>query len=376
MRIFGTFFQYEGYLNNRIAAIPPDKDLSYSFLQKWIADDFAVVFQGLFRELTKQLDAEAADWTLPNSKQMQKAWASENQFEFSGPRSDVSILLEQLKRFRPDIYLAFGYPLHCNFLNLVKREVPTIRLIATWDGRRMHDLNRFHGSDLIFSCLEESVRFYRNHGLHSEYLPYFFDTNVLSKLSTNKKVNRIVFPGSIQISSDGHNDRLRLQEVLCKMKEYEPYLDLAFLKNWRVWAGMIKRGDFAHLITLLRLIPRNRSPVYGMEMFNLLASSLVTANIHIDAAGPFAANIRLFEATGVASCLLTDSKPNLHNFFTIDSEVVVYKTFSEALEKARWLLNNPEIAIEIGIRAASRTKIQHSAKERACELFHTLRTKL
>lgn len=372
MKIFGTFYQYDSYLDKRLSAIPRDQIVTFSFLQQWIADDFSVVFQGLFRELANLDGIEASAWTLPNCMAMQDSWASENAFVPDPVRPDKSILMEQLRRFQPDVFIAFGYPLNCSFLETLRRELPNIRLIAAWDGRRFHDPKRFRGASLVFSCLKETVDYYNSQGFQAAYLPYFFDIRVLSRLPDGKVTRRIVFPGSIQISADGHNERLRFQKYLCDIPEFEPYLDLGFLGNWRVWAGMIKRGDFSHIDILIRLARRNRQSVYGLEMLRLLASSLVTANVHIDAAGAFAGNIRLFEATGVGSCLLTDSKQNLKEFFDLDTEIVAYRSFKEAREKARWLLDHPQAAAEFGARSATRVKRDHSAACRAVELLDAI----
>jgi spore maturation protein CgeB len=46
--------------------------------------------------------------------------------------------------------------------------------------------------------------------------------------------------------------------------------------------------------------------------------------------------LRLFETTGIGTCLLTDWKPNISELF----EPVTYRSPAEALEKARGLLDH------------------------------------
>ena len=54
-------------------------------------------------------------------------------------------------------------------------------------------------------------------------------------------------------------------------------------------------------------------------------------NVHA-IAGPYApANIRLFEASGAATCMLTDSKKDLHELFEIDDEIVTYSSIDECV---------------------------------------------
>jgi spore maturation protein CgeB len=75
------------------------------------------------------------------------------------------------------------------------------------------------------------------------------------------------------------------------------------------------------------------SAVFGLAMYQKLADSKVTLNNHIDIATISASNMRLYEATGIGTCLLTDWKPDLEQLFEPDREVVTYKSAAEAIEK-------------------------------------------
>ena len=58
--------------------------------------------------------------------------------------------------------------------------------------------------------------------------------------------------------------------------------------------------------------------------------------------------MRMFEATGLGCCLLTDYKSNVHSMFEEGKEVITYNTNQEAISKANQLLQNPNVAKEIG----------------------------
>jgi len=116
-----------------------------------------------------------------------------------------------------------------------------------------------------------------------------------------------------------------------------------------------------------------KAPVYGLEMFRTLLDSAVALNSHIDMAGNEAANIRLFEVTGVGSCLLTDWKENLHELFEIDREIVAYKSVEECIEKGRWLLENPREREMIAAAGQARTLREHTFDQRAAQLAVVLR---
>jgi len=102
----------------------------------------------------------------------------------------------------------------------------------------------------------------------------------------------------------------------------------------------VRRGKIRDLLDIARIRKVNQGEAFGLKMYQILADSKITINSHIDFAGNKAANIRLFEATGVGTCLLTDRKENLSDFFDIDKEVVVYKSIDECIEKVNYLLEH------------------------------------
>ena len=64
----------------------------------------------------------------------------------------------------------------------------------------------------------------------------------------------------------------------------------------------------------------------------MLAGSKIALNRHIDVAGDYANNMRLYEATGVGSLLLTDAKQNLGELFDVGREVVTYRNADELVD--------------------------------------------
>jgi spore maturation protein CgeB len=103
-------------------------------------------------------------------------------------------------------------------------------------------------------------------------------------------------------------------------------------------------------------------------MFQQLASSKVSFNKHTFAASGTVDNIRLFEGTGVGTCLLTDAGSNLSQLFEVDQEVVDYSSIDECKEKLRYLLLHDAVRKEIAIRGQKRTLRDHTALQRALKL--------
>lgn len=75
--------------------------------------------------------------------------------------------------------------------------------------------------------------------------------------------------------------------------------------------------------------------------------------------------IRLFEATGLGSCLIADTGPNMGDLFEEGKEIVTYTTKEEALDKIKFLQENETQRKEIAKHGQIRTLRDHTEKNRA-----------
>jgi spore maturation protein CgeB len=121
----------------------------------------------------------------------------------------------------------------------------------------------------------------------------------------------------------------------------------------------------------LRITDRAQPPVFGLAMFQLMHDSKITLNTHIDASSTSASNMRLFEATGVGTCLLTDWKDNLLQLFEPDQEVVTYRSPEECIEKAQYLLSHERERQAIAEAGQRRTLRDHMIRNRV-EVLHEI----
>ena len=128
--------------------------------------------------------------------------------------------------------------------------------------------------------------------------------------------------------------------------------------------------------TLKEMYPdRCYAPVMGMNMYNLLHQSKLTFNMHADLAGGVG-NMRLFEATGVGVCLLTDTGNNMVDLFEADKEVVTYSNIDEAVEKVKYLMGHKEEAAEIAMAGQKRTLKDHTIKARCQQIDELIQASL
>ena len=83
-------------------------------------------------------------------------------------------------------------------------------------------------------------------------------------------------------------------------------------------------------------------------------------------------DMRLYEATGVGSLLITDRKDNLGEIFDVGKEVVAYSSPEEAAELIRYYIDHPDEADAIAKAGQARTLKDHTYKSRMKELMPIL----
>ena len=94
----------------------------------------------------------------------------------------------------------------------------------------------------------------------------------------------------------------------------------------------------------------------------------MTLNHHIDMADGYANNMRLFEATGFGTLLLTDWKVNLGEMFEPGREVVTYRTAAECAELIGYYVEHDAERDAIARAGQRRTLREHSYDQRMQEL--------
>jgi spore maturation protein CgeB len=82
--------------------------------------------------------------------------------------------------------------------------------------------------------------------------------------------------------------------------------------------------------------------------------------------------MRLYEATGVGTLLITDAKVNLRDMFEPDQEVVIYRDAQECVAKLRYYLSHPDDAVAIAAAGQRRTIREHTYADRMRQLTQIL----
>ena len=102
------------------------------------------------------------------------------------------------------------------------------------------------------------------------------------------------------------------------------------ISNYKDFDVMKELIFYSHMYNIAKI--NNSGTFFGLEQFKKINENLIILNKHINGVN-YPANIRLFEATGLGSCLLTDHYENISELFEIDNEIITYKSKDELVEK-------------------------------------------
>ena len=408
MRLLWLTTYYPSYLGTFYRNQPNLAKKSYATqYQVLMADCFG--WSDFWMRALKPLKYEVIG-IVANAKHLQLAWAKENGVSFRNKYWLQDIVFAQIKKFQPEALFIEDYSLfETSWIKELKQALPSIRLVVSWCGVPYRDSSIFKAYDLVLSCIPELVKQFRELGHQSEHLNHAFDPCILNHLKpmSEPKID-FSFVGQIVRGNQQHMRRERLLEAITRQipsQIYTPsantflgdnlkalaksvsYRFVQRLKTYGVSDSQLKQmpmictaAGWSHppLYPPVNphLKPFIKPAVFGLEMFRTLRNSKITFNCHIDISANSASNMRLYEATGVGACLLTDWKPNLHEIFEPDKEVVTYTSAEECVEKIRWLLLNPKKRKSIAKAAQRRTLSDHTFTKRAIRLDSLIRTRL
>jgi glycosyltransferase involved in cell wall biosynthesis len=345
-----------------------------------------------------------------NAEPMQKQWAREHGVTYNEATWLTDIVAAQVEHFAPDVVFVNDYSTYpASFFRHLRERCPSIQLIIGWCGAPYRDGSVFDAYDLVLSNIPALVRHFRKGGHQSEHMAHAFDPRVLDRIDAARGPrHNFVFAGSIVKGKSYHNRREQLLRDLVRETELEIWsnVDVPSLKarvRYQSKNLLHHVGSASEVIPKLRdtlrelprlgphlarseapprpyVVPevaaRACEPVFGRSMFQLLSDARLALNTHIDLAREHASNMRLFEATGVGTCLLTERQPDLGRLFKPDEEVVAYGSTEEAIERVEYLLDHPDERRRIAKAGQKRTLRNHTFEERAEQLDQLIRNGL
>jgi spore maturation protein CgeB len=350
------------------------------------------------------------DEVVSNAEPLQKAWARENGLGYDEDNWLFEITAAQVKAFKPDVLFVNDYVTYpADYIHELKAECSSIRLVLGWCGAPYTDAAVFAAYDIVLSSVPELVQNFLAQGHRCEHVNHAFDPRVLERIKQDEPNVDFGFIGTIAKKNEFHNSREILLLELLKRTPLQLWVD-SHSPSWqersnvliRQWAfdvvQMASRagvsGSTLEAIPIAgkvrnwkarpalspkldpRILAVAQRPLFGLDMFQQLQRTRVSLNTHIDLSATHASNMRLYEATGAGSCLLTDWKSNIGELFAEGVEVVTYKSAAECVEKVNYLLAHEEARQAIGAAGQRRTLRDHSFANRAVHLDQIIQTAL
>ncbi len=329
---------------------------------------------------------------ISNDHILQDKWKKEY---MSGKNRSKDLLSQQIQEYQPDIVSVEDMRfVSVGTLNSIKQKFKSVKLLiafhcAPWNSEVMEKLRCF---DFIITCTPGLKARFEASGLKSYLVYHGFDTDFLAMTGIKKEFtgSKVVFSGSLKQGTGYHRTRIDLIDYLIRNGidislhiDVERKVIIAGKKLIRFIYEILTRlkikdpERFFHILshgkTPVRDYPQSimkaiKKPVFGLDMYNLFQNSDIVLNNHGDVAGDFAGNMRLFETTGVGSCLLTDNKKNIGELFLVNKEIVVYDNEEECADKIKWLMENRDERLRIAKAGQERTLRSHTVASR-CDLI-------
>lgn len=347
-------------------------------------DSFAVqreaIEGALFSEVPFQVAAlrrngHDAEYHWRNAADLNEAWAREAGVTMARPRrativlrrgwvpwvkrgsapgaSDVA-LIERVKAFEPDV-------VHVQCVDSLRPEAVVqlkrhSRLVTGQIAAPIPDWVRLDAYDLVISSLPNYVEAFRTTGVKAEWLPLAFAPEIVDRIGSPSRDVDVSFVGSL---STAHRARISLLASVCECVPVDVWsADMTSPRGGRKLGSCQPHG-----------------PAWGAEMYRVLARSRISINSHLDLAGGYANNLRLYEATGMGTLLLTERSRNLRDLFVDGAEVATYADDRDCCEVIKYYIKHPEEARRIAVAGQERTIREHSWDRRMpqlVELFSAL----
>jgi len=312
----------------------------------------------------KKLGYEAQEFVM-NDEITQEQWAKENNLKIeinpllsrikslplisrflSGPDWVQKTVLFQVKKEKPDIvYIQNLSVLSPNTLKEIKE---SCKLLVGQIASPLPPKNFLEEFDLIITSFPHYVDIFKRMGIKSEYQKLAFERRLLKRIGERERIYDVVFIGSF---TPYHQKGTRILEEVAK---HTPI---------HVW------GQGIEFLSPLSPIRENyHGEAWGLDMYKILAQSKIVLNRHIDVAGNYANNMRLYEATGMGAMLITDDKENLDSLFKVGKEVVAYRNGEDLIEKVNNYLKHDRERKKIAVEGQKRTLKEHTYLNRMKEL--------
>lgn len=363
-----THISYPSILQSLYRASPGLCDMPYDRQMDAIMGLMSCYSDWFSREM--QAIGNEAHELVYNAVSAQKTWADEHGIKYEKKTWQTDILLAQIESIKPDVvYFQATCPFPPEIMIHFRRRFPFVKFVALY-MRFPRGRKEYSHMDTVFIGAPYVRKRVEDIGIPAHLVYHCFDEKILGRLGPvdGGPVYGFSFLGTSGYFIGNefktpflptHEDRFwMLEELMRKTK-------------LRVWENIINTGDqsaagsLRETKSLQEMFPdKCCNAVYGLDMYRLLARTKITLSHHNELEKNDLGNMRMFEATGVGSLLLTDKGANLPDLFEEDTEVVTYSSVDEIVEKVEYLSDHEDERKQIAEAGQRRTLKDHTAKHR------------
>lgn len=358
---------YPAFLSSFYDQHPELSDASYErTLAALVAEGFGT--SDFYTSNLRLLGHDAND-VIANDRVLQTKWAHEhrfrtattsliNAFEENVPGArrlnmnfdrDLQFLAKRVKAERPDILYFQNLGL-CD-PSLIRAIRPFVKLIVGQIASSLPPEPFLRGCDLVLTSYKPYIERFRKMGIASEDLGIGFESTILDRLTTHRENYGAVFVGGF---ANVHNRATAILEEAARNVE---------LHVWGYGAENVKPDS--------PLRRHYHGEAWGIDMYSVLFNSKIAINRH-GLVEPeyedYGNNMRLYEATGVGTMLLTEEKSNLGELFDVGSEVITYRSADDLVEKTTYYLTHERERQSIARAGQKRTLRDYTYLQRMKEL--------
>jgi hypothetical protein len=263
-------------------------------------------------------------------------------------RTLAEILLAQVEDFQPDVILNQNIiAIDPGIVGKMRRPGRTIIAQCGIAPPAGLDLRVY---DFGISLIPWVVRHFRANGLAAVHRHLGFDESILSRLGPPPpKDIEVSFVGSLNAM---HGKRIAYLEAVAQRFALALYIP-----------------SMAAIPAASPLQRCHRGSAWGREMYDVIRRSKITLNFHADFARGTAGNMRLYEATGVGTCLMTDNLSDLSSLFVPNKELLTYDDIDACVLAVERALIDDARREEIAQAGQKRTLADHTYRHRTAEII-------